>query len=81
MKAQGQHSSDRARAVDDGEADEIKKKIGPGLRSMYANVLSEDLPEDLLAVVRAMASKEDASKAEKAASSTGSDQEGGNADE
>jgi hypothetical protein len=48
---------------------------------MYANVLSEDLPEDLLAVVRAMASKEDASEAEKAASSTGSDQEGGNADE
>lgn len=40
------------------DAEIIEQQIGPGLRSMYSNILNESLPEDLLAVVDAMASKE-----------------------
>lgn len=37
------------------DTEAIKKQIAPGLRSMYANVLGEDLPDDLLAIVDALA--------------------------
>ena len=57
---------DAEQPVDENDAEIIEKQIGPGLRSMYSNVLSEDLPEDLLAVVNAMASKEQSKASEDA---------------
>lgn len=42
----------------DADAQIIEQQIGPGLRSMYSTILKEELPDDLLAVVEAMASKE-----------------------
>jgi phosphoglycolate phosphatase-like HAD superfamily hydrolase len=44
--------------IREDRAEAIKKQIGPGLRSMYASILHEELPDDLLAVVRAMQSRE-----------------------
>ncbi|MEM7689314.1 MAG: NepR family anti-sigma factor [Pseudomonadota bacterium] len=78
-------STDRDRPDADRTSDEddkkiIEEQIGPGLRSMYSNVLSEDLPEDLLAVVEAMKSNEKTDGAETAVSEASEPRKGEKSD-
>lgn len=50
---------DRHGVSDAMDTDAIKQQIAPGLRSMYANVLNEDMPEDLLAMVEELAGQDE----------------------
>lgn len=50
---------DAADASDTMDTEAIKRQIAPGLRSMYANVLNEDMPEDLLAMVEELAEQDE----------------------